>query len=56
MLAQGRYEECLTLIKQMLTREDNIYNKNRLFWLNATCLLKVGKFKESEHFLTRLLN
>lgn len=30
--------------------------KARLFWLNAQCLFNVGKYKEAEHFLTRLLN
>lgn len=30
--------------------------KTHLYWLNANCLKKIGKIKEAEHFLTRMLN
>jgi methionine synthase II (cobalamin-independent) len=56
LITEEKYEQCLAIIRQMLIREENPSVKLRLYWLNSQCLMRVGRNKEAERSLTRLLN
>lgn len=55
LMEAHKLQEALPLIRQLLTRDDNPVLRTKLSCLQAVCYRQLGKLREAEQILSRII-